>query len=168
MLGENVDLDVHLVAGRAVAESGHLGGVGDDGDLERVVGEVEHGEADAVDGAASLLDHVSHEVAGDAHDELRGGGDDLTHGVDVAEHDVAPEAAVRDHRTLEIHGVARLQATEVRAAVGLVGHVGDPPVGPFFHQGEAAAVHGNGGTDSRVSEHRGGRNGQPGTLAGRH
>ena len=59
VLGDQVELQVDTVAGPAGPQGGDLGGVGDDGHREPVVGQVNHREADAVDRDRPLLHHVA-------------------------------------------------------------------------------------------------------------
>ena len=94
-----------------MAERGDGRGVGDHRDPERVVDEVEGGEADAVDGDRALLDEVAHEVGGDADAQVGCRIDDLADGVDVAEHEVTAQSIAERHRPLEVDDVARSQAS---------------------------------------------------------
>ena len=66
MFRQHVHLDVDRRTGGLVAERGDGRGVGDHRDAERVVDEIEGGEADAVDRDRSLLDQVAVEVDRDA------------------------------------------------------------------------------------------------------
>src|SRR5262249_46593252 len=64
VFAEDVGLDVEGGAGDEGAEAGGSVGVGDDGDLDDVVGDGRYGEADAFDGDGALRDYVASEGFG--------------------------------------------------------------------------------------------------------
>src|SRR4051812_16088913 len=106
VLGGDVDLEVHRVARALVPERGDLLRVRDDGDGEAVVGGLDDGEADAVDGDGPLLHDVPEEVAVAPDAQVWCTGDDGADAVDVALHQVAPEPITEAHRALEVHAVS--------------------------------------------------------------
>ena len=99
------------------AERGDLGRVRDDGHGEPVVGHVDHGEADAVDGDRALLDDVAG-VGGVRIGRSGRGLDDLADAVDVALHEVAAEAVRQaDGRSRLTGRPGRRSPRVVRASV---------------------------------------------------
>ncbi len=138
--------------------------MGDDGHREAVVVDVDDGEADPVDRDRPLL----HQVAGVGrqHGELGGGGGDLTHGVDVALHQVATQPVADPQWPLQVHRVARSQVAEVGPGQRLVDHVGGPPAGPEIDHREAAAVHRDRATHLGAGGHYLGHEGEPLAVAG--
>src|SRR5690349_1123058 len=71
VLGDEVDLEVHLVAGAASTEGRDLGGVADDGDGEVAGVGFDDGEAAALDGDRALLDDVAGEAGRDRDAQVR-------------------------------------------------------------------------------------------------
>ena len=132
VLGDHVDLEVDPGAGLLDAERGLRERRRDERDGEvglLAVGDGADGEADAVDRDRALLDDVAREVGRqrDAHQlpVLAGGAlQDGAGAVDVALHDVSAEAAVGDHRALQVDPVAGAQVGEAGAGERLGHHVG--------------------------------------------
>ena len=164
VLGDDVDLEVHGVARALAAEGGDLGGVRDDGDGEAVVGGVDDGEADAVDGDRALLHDVAEQSAGmrDAQvgrrrrrSRRRASTWPCTRW--------PPRRSLEAHGPLEVDRVARARARRGGAGVGLVDDVGLPPalVGVPADDGEAAAVDGDGAPISTSSSTVRGGDAQP-------
>ncbi len=151
-----------------MSECGDVGGVGNDCDFEAVAGQIERGEADAIDGDRTFFDEVSHETLGDAHDEFRRGGDNDADSVDMTKHDVATESFAKCHRALKIHFVSGAHIAECRARERLVAHVGFPPIVTARDDCEATSVHGNRRSEVTSIEHRGGGNAHTRALAGQN
>ena len=83
--------------------------------------DVDHGEADAVDGDRALLDHVAAEVGGHADRAGRAPGSTISPTrVDVALDEVAAEPVGQPDRALEVHRVAGPEVAEVGAGERLV------------------------------------------------
>src|SRR5688572_17489839 len=78
VLGGDVHLEVHGVAGALVAQRRHLHRVRDHRDTEAVVVHHGDGEADAIDGDRALLHDVAEDAAIAAHPQVGRGRDDLT------------------------------------------------------------------------------------------
>lgn len=147
MFGENINLDVHLVAGASHTERGDIRRVGDDRHLKRVVVERKHCEADAVNRDGTLLDQQVHLIATDTNAKIGGWRHDFSDEVYMAEHDVTAETAVRSHWSLKIYTVADCERTERRATKRLVADVRFPPTFAGLYDGEATAVHCDGSAD---------------------
>ena len=143
MLGEHINFDIHFVAWMAMTKCGDFCSVRNHCDFERVDSEIENSEADAVNGAAAFFNDVAHELARDTHDESRSRGDNFAHGINMTKNNVATKATIGHHGALEVHRVARRKIAQIGAGVRFFGHIGQPPVGTFFYEGEAAAIDSN-------------------------
>lgn len=169
MLCEHIHLDVDDGTGPLDPECRHVGRVWDDGNPEGVVGEVERGEADAIDGDRPLLDEEVHVFGGNPHTQVWCRVDDVADTIDVAQHDVPTQTVAEGHRSLEVDPITRLECSDVRASECLGAHIGRPPravlVRALFHQCETASVDSDRGTGSRTLEHGGCSDRQPYTRA---
>ena len=114
VLGDDVDLEVHEVAGALVAEGRDLRGVRDDGDGEAVVAAVDDGQADAVDGDRALLDDVAQQ-AGRRGTRRSGAASTISPTPSTWPCTRwPPRRSLEADRALEVHGVAGPQSARGR------------------------------------------------------
>ena len=153
ILAQDIKLEVDLRAHDDVGEVGVLARVGDDGHGEGVVGRVDDGERDAVDRHGTLIDR---EVALARHLAVEGvlkgevgGVSSILHLhaarrlIYVALHDVAVQATVHRHRTLDVDAVALLQQAKVGAEQRLLHRRHGVATVLDAHHSEADAIVGN-------------------------
>src|SRR5699024_8892030 len=96
--------------------------------------------ADAVDGDRALVNDVAKKLGRHGDTQIGGGGDDRAHRVDMTLHEVAAEPVGQANRALQVHPTPGVEGTESRAHVGLLDHVGLPPVFVPSDDGETRPV----------------------------
>ena len=134
VFAEDIDLDIERAAGSEGAQAGCGVCVGDDGDLDLVVGDGGYGEGDAFHGDGAFFDDVAGEGVGDGEAEaVIGGlgiggngveGDEGCGPVDVPLNDVASEGRAGGSGEFEVDGGVGGEVGEGSAGDGLGGEVG--------------------------------------------
>ncbi len=145
IFSDHVGFDVDRVSGLADSQGGHRGGVGDDADLETLVGAAVDRQADAVHGHRSLLDHVPGQRGGYGKGQNDGValGPPAAQGaqaVHVTGHQVAVEPIGQAQCPLQVHPVAHRGLAEGREGQRFRGHVRVEPAGGQVHRRQAGAV----------------------------
>src|SRR3954452_24730154 len=146
VLGEDVNLEVDLAAGRRLSKRRPLQRLRDQRDGEPVVADLAHGQGHTVDGDRALLHHIPPQprVGVEGHHAgkaLLARLADEAHPVHVALHDMPPEPVGGAQRQLEVDLRPRLQLAQRRAPQRLLHHVGaEQLAAAHARRGQADAV----------------------------
>lgn len=147
---ENVDFEVHGIAGGEIGDVGVPEGIRDDGDFGdiRLILPIGDGQANAIDGDGAFTDDVRREFGGNLDAEIPGVAlrcevHDAADFVHVAKDEVAAEFFACGKRLFEVDSGARLKERKRRFGESFPRQVGRKVFVVAMDYGEAATVDGD-------------------------